>query len=314
MKVKFLFEQRSYPLSQIEPITDYFKFWKDVKVVTSDNYDLLVGHHAVLSDEQLKYPVIVIERADSSCLTDSRLRGVLDRDNVLGVIKSTVVKSIGAMNCGNRYHYTLIDSNVPKMFPEISSYGFSKIKCLMPLTMQNLFRTPCNNAIDFKKPRHYDFCYIASRLSETAAIHRKQFFLRASAFGKNKVVSERPIERSEWLNLLKNTKVCISPWGYGEMCYRDFDAIYCGCVLLKPFSDFLYSYPNIYDAKYYISCKPDGSDLVTKVNEILENWDSYLGIREVSRTILTSFWNYPLRAKDLEEYIKTVYENYSLNH
>ena len=39
--------------------------------------------------------------------------------------------------------------------------------------------------------------------------------------------------------LLEDSKVVISPFGWGELAYRDFEAFYNSCLLLKPNIDHL---------------------------------------------------------------------------
>ena len=33
---------------------------------------------------------------------------------------------------------------------------------------------------------------------------------------------------------MRHSRICISPFGYGEICWRDFEAILCGCLVVKP--------------------------------------------------------------------------------
>ncbi|KAK9809921.1 hypothetical protein WJX72_001756 [[Myrmecia] bisecta] len=51
----------------------------------------------------------------------------------------------------------------------------------------------------------------------------------------------------DYLALLLDTKVFISPYGMGEWSYKDFEAIMCGCVLIKPLPKRITAYPNIYE-------------------------------------------------------------------
>ena len=53
---------------------------------------------------------------------------------------------------------------------------------------------------------------------------------------------------------LHNSKYAISPFGWGEICIRDFEAIVQGSVLIKPDVAHLETWPNIYlNGETYLS-------------------------------------------------------------
>ena len=53
----------------------------------------------------------------------------------------------------------------------------------------------------------------------------------------------------------------LSPFGWGEICYRDFEAAIGGSMLIKPDMSHLSTWPNIYASDMYKSLKWDFSDL-----------------------------------------------------
>ncbi len=78
---------------------------------------------------------------------------------------------------------------------------------------------------------------------------------------------------SKYTKLLRETAVVTSPFGLGEICYRDFEILISGCVLIKPNMDHLETWPNIYKPmKTYIPCNWDFSDLEEKVNWVFSNF------------------------------------------
>jgi len=54
-------------------------------------------------------------------------------------------------------------------------------------------------------------------------------------------VSQR-VYNSEMLT----SRICVSPFGYGEVCWRDFEAILAGCVLVKPDMSHVETYPDVF--------------------------------------------------------------------
>ncbi len=80
------------------------------------------------------------------------------------------------------------------------------------------------------------------------------------------------VHRKQYQREIKNTQVVLSPFGWGEICFRDFEAILNGCVLVKPNMEHVETWPNIYkDDETYVSVKWDGSDLIEKVCQLLKD-------------------------------------------
>jgi hypothetical protein len=52
-----------------------------------------------------------------------------------------------------------------------------------------------------------------------------------------KTTSEGRVSPATFLAELRNSKICFSPFGYGEVCWRDYEAIFAGSLLLKPRMD-----------------------------------------------------------------------------
>lgn len=71
---------------------------------------------------------------------------------------------------------------------------------------------------------------------------------------------------------LKNSKITISPFGWGEICYRDFEAMFNYSVLIKPDVSHLETWPNLFlPYETYIPVKWDGTDLVDKIDYYLSH-------------------------------------------
>lgn len=67
----------------------------------------------------------------------------------------------------------------------------------------------------------------------------------ASIRGLNIDVEKKPYP--EYIRSLANSKICVSPFGMGEVCLRDIEAIRMGCILLKPRMDYVVPTPDIYN-------------------------------------------------------------------
>lgn len=71
---------------------------------------------------------------------------------------------------------------------------------------------------------------------------------------------------------MMRSRMCFSPFGYGELCWRDVEATAFGSVLLKPSMSHLETAPDIYEPGVtYVPVAWDFSDLDEKVDWVLSN-------------------------------------------
>lgn len=63
----------------------------------------------------------------------------------------------------------------------------------------------------------------------------------------------------------------MSPYGHGEWTDLDFQAIMCGCLVIKAGADSFKAYPNVFEAdNMALSVKPDWSDLKEAVQRVMQ--------------------------------------------
>ena len=75
---------------------------------------------------------------------------------------------------------------------------------------------------------------------------------------------------AQYMEEMRRSKICFSPHGYGELCWRDVEAVLAGAVLIKPQMDHLETLPDIYRAgETYLPVKWDFSDLEEVVQRVL---------------------------------------------
>lgn len=84
------------------------------------------------------------------------------------------------------------------------------------------------------------------------------------------VTDKRPYP--EFIDALRRSKCTISPYGMGEICFRDFETIQFGSVMIKPDMSNVITYPDIYKPyETYIPCALDWSDLIEKIEWVRSN-------------------------------------------
>lgn len=92
----------------------------------------------------------------------------------------------------------------------------------------------------------------------------------------------RPQE--EYFDLLGRSKVGISPFGMGELCFRDFEFMRFGVPMIKPDMSGIRTEPDFYMENItYIPCKHDWSDLRDVVEMVLSDYDRYKKVAENAR-------------------------------
>ena len=98
--------------------------------------------------------------------------------------------------------------------------------------------------------------------------------------GKYDVLVDK-LPKQEYLSKLWQSKVAISPFGQGEICYRDFELMQFGTLMIKPDMSKVKTFPNPYiKDDTYISVEHDWSNLMEKIETILENYDKYSSVSE----------------------------------
>ena len=96
--------------------------------------------------------------------------------------------------------------------------------------------------------------------------------------------------RSGYLQELASTKICFSPFGYGEVCWRDYEAIMCGSLLLKPDMSHAQTSPDIFAAnETYVPVRWDFSDVEDKIRYYLANADERQRIVEKAYNVIHDY-------------------------
>jgi Glycosyl transferases group 1 len=79
------------------------------------------------------------------------------------------------------------------------------------------------------------------------------------------IMPTKRVGLEEYYHEMMSSKICISPFGYGEICWRDFEAMLCRCLLIKPDMSHVETNPDIFQPyKTYVPVKWDFSDLEEK--------------------------------------------------
>tara|TARA_A100001011_G_scaffold153903_1_gene162336 strand:+ start:1236 stop:2249 length:1014 start_codon:yes stop_codon:yes gene_type:complete len=96
-----------------------------------------------------------------------------------------------------------------------------------------------------------------------------------------------------FLSTLKKSKIGLSPFGMGELCYRDLEIIQHGCLLIKPDMSKVITKPDFFKPmKTYVPVKPDWSDLNETIEKVLANFKDYQYIIDNARQKVVEMYSY----------------------
>ena len=101
---------------------------------------------------------------------------------------------------------------------------------------------------------------------------------------ENKLFLTGKLSHKEYIKECSSVYGLLSPFGWGEICYRDFEAIMCGNILVKPDMSHLVTWPNIYTDDCYLKLDWNFENLENINNLIIEK-EKILNCIERSRAI-----------------------------
>ena len=97
------------------------------------------------------------------------------------------------------------------------------------------------------------------------------------------------LNKFNYFNLMKNSKYCISPFGWGEIAIRDFECFVNGCILIKPNMSHIRTWPNFFIPNLtYIPIKWDLSDFKQNIEYYKDNYSSLVNIASEAQKIYKS--------------------------
>lgn len=282
------------------------------------NPDVLLIHQTKINKQLIKssIPLIILEKFDSSSVsTKSKLK----YSNVIGLIKNNKLRDrkLNNIPCpAGRFHVLVLSKTLEqpqncKIEKPIKEKDLDKIEMGYTFGLYEKLQPFHNLKIDLQKERKIDIYFRGTTEYGKVNLiskHRKMATKKLNRLFhlfRIECGNHRKIKLFDYQDILKQTKIVLSPWGCGESCYRDFEAIYCGCVLLKPDSSFVEGKQDIYqNNKYYVPCNPNFSDIEEKASWILENWKGLIEMRFRALELLRKWWNVDLFTEHMSNVIK----------
>jgi len=271
----------------------------------------------------LKYPHIFLDEEESASISDL-VRRSLRNPYTIAVFKNTTLRPKSLYNLPIKYHFKLImdgfSASKKIKYSSLSQAEQQKMRSVLwdiqRSPFKNILHPLTEQIIDFETERPVDV-FFAGTINENnpAGLHRALLMKKLRAMKQFEIITHSGrLPKEEYLDLLRASKIAVSPWGNGEWAWRDYEAMYSGAVVIKPDTSFVLAVPDLYrNNKYYVACKPDFSDLEEKIAYVLENYEKFTDMRKNARNLLLDHWNYQKIAQNLAHKLRQAFQNYNIS-
>ena len=305
----------------IKPERDDIYHWKELLSHTNElanlgltfvdsEPDVLLCNWVTKELLQTNIPIIILE-INAAASLKNKTRKYLKYPQVKAVFKNRLLRDKNTYNAPHvqqTYFFSLVNDYAhlsdPRNYTPLSNALLDKIKLVIwdfnwsPFNKSKFSSLVFDHNINKEKPLDLFFagrllCNGKSMLQQFYNWHRTKAFeaLHALSGVTCEIIEGRALPFAEYVEKTAQSKIIVSPWGWGEWCYRDFEAILNNAVLIKPDTSFVLSYPDIYqNYKTYVPCKPDFSDLEEKVHSILSNMNYYKTLTEKAKKNVIKSW------------------------
>jgi hypothetical protein len=262
--------------------------------------DAVLAHHTVMCEEllgQRTRPVALLERIDGAQLESRHwlpevvlvLKSYAYRDRALhnahkGRLTAHRIRAAGLGECQNTR--ALPGSPVPLTATELAKihvvYGFGAHHRREQLVQQ---------FVDFDAPRPYrlQFRGHLEYAGTEIELHRRAALTATEATANmwpGEVLCGRAVPYGHYCREMFLSRAVLSPWGWGEACHRDYEAMLLGAVLIKPDSDYVEAWPDLYrGGATYVPCAVDCQDVAPLTREITDRWPEFRGMRERAHAV-----------------------------
>ena len=158
---------------------------------------------------------------------------------------------------------------------DYSTYGPMRIGLYRRLHLTMLLRYPAvTEDADSRRPNDLSARFGASYSKATVRYQRERIRERLASR-----LDTRKLNRRGYMRELGQSKVVLSPFGWGEITLKDFEVFLTGGMLLKPSMDHMQTWPNFYEKDVtYLSHDWDLADLEERIDWAISNEPDRLAI------------------------------------
>lgn len=238
--------------------------------VDMSQFDGLIAHGKFITQSVVDAgkPIVLAERRDSSILFDRRF---VHAPNLIAIWKIAVGAWSAQTSGHERWHVHLlkpdqrptlqsIPDRVRGLLHPVHGYGaYKQMQRWLPWLYSDA-KGVRRHSIHFRGKVQY-------KNAPEVSQHRLEATWNVKLVGG---LAGGRVDRGMYEREMLESRMCLSAWGYGELCWRDYEAICAGCLLVKPASDYVETWPRLFESGVtYVACRPDFSDLGEVVEKAL---------------------------------------------
>jgi len=196
-------------------------------------------------------PIAILERIDGPQLTGP-VRANIDNPRIRAVIKNTMYRDWGAYNenpwrqheatCRPGMKFTDVRDPISAESAAKLKLGFS----FAAYPHMDSIRAAEPYELSHARPYAGHFAGTVDYGPELPWLnsHRQAAVAALSnTHGPNIAFSDRAMQFPAYFASMREAEFVISPWGLGEPCYRDFEAVLSGCHVVKPDTRYIVTVP-----------------------------------------------------------------------
>jgi hypothetical protein len=107
------------------------------------------------------------------------------------------------------------------------------------------------------------------------------------------VLPDQRVDQKTYYEEMRSSKICVSPFGYGELCWRDFETVLMGSLLIKPDMSHVRTEPNIFiPGETYVPVRWDYSDLAEVCARYLADDEERNRITAKAYRVLSEYYSH----------------------
>ena len=177
--------------------------------------------------------------------------------------------------------YPIPHVNIIRLAKEMTKLGFSKFLKPWYVHSYKQMLKKMDQPLDNNKRLIKIHARLGNNsLPNTIDYQRKTFMQKCN---KHENVITGKIKPAAYNKEIKKVAAVLSPFGWGEICFRDFEAIINKSLLIKPNMDHIETWPDVYkNSKTYVPIDWDGNNLTETINLVLGNLSQYNHIIEAA--------------------------------
>ena len=148
-------------------------------------------------------------------------------------------------------NYDIIKNHYVIAFLSCFKYQNDNPKNLTLLNVSSIYKSDFDKKPKLLKDRKYDVAFMGRITYDNPEItsHRTNILNKLSEICKKnnlKYIASEKLDKGQYLKTLNETKIFISPWGYGPWSLKDVECICKGVHVIVPKNN-LISFPNFYE-------------------------------------------------------------------